>query len=254
MKIDQLLAEIEAVASLNGINKPFMVGGVVRDRIIGVRDDVTKINDIDLTTGRKDAIVLAKLVGEKFNIYPRTYDDGHASLDIMGIHIDFSSNFIVPNIDAELKKNGIVTDDPMKKELYSRDFTINTLLESLDFTAIYDLTGEAIKDIKAKIIKCPIDPNITIGTDPRRILRAIRFAIKYDFAIDDKLRQAMMLNRENIKSLPEKFVRDKVSEIVRLDPDKGIDYLLDYKLLPIVPLSKSVYDILIQKRKLIKAL
>ena len=69
MKLDELLSKIEDIANSNGINKPFMVGGVPRDRIIGIRDEVTKINDIDLTTGRKDSIRLAELIGESFKIY-----------------------------------------------------------------------------------------------------------------------------------------------------------------------------------------
>ena len=142
----------------------------------------------------------------------------------------------------------------MKKEIYSRDFTINTLLEDLDFSNIYDLTGEAENDINAGLIKCPIDPNITIGVDPRRILRAIKFAIKYDFKIENSLKDAMLKNRKKIKELPERFVQDRMNEIVRLDDEKGVEMLIEYKLLPLVNLSKTIYDLLIQRRQLVRAL
>ena len=157
-------------------------------------------------------------------------------------------------MEEELKRLNIKDITSMKKELYSRDFTINTLLEKLDFTAIYDLTGEAIDDIKGRVIRCPINPEITIGYDPRRILRAIRFAIKFDFNIEENLKTAMLNNRTKIQSLPVKFVQDKMNEIVYLDADKGVDLLIEFKLLPLVPLTKTLSDILIQKRELVRAL
>jgi tRNA nucleotidyltransferase/poly(A) polymerase len=255
MNIDELLSEIEQVAKRYGLSKPFLVGGIPRDRVLGTRGKKSDIKDFDITTGNKDALKLAAILGK---LYPdsnyRTYDDGHASVDIRGVHFDFSSNFVAPGVTKELKGSGVSDVDDMKAELYSRDFTINTLLESLDFQHIYDLTGEGIDDLKAGLLKTPIDPEITIGTDPRRILRAIKFSIKFDLKIDDKLKQAMLNHREKIKTLPTKFVQDKINEIVMLDADKGIDLLIKYKLLPLVPLTKTVSDMLIQRRQLIRAL
>lgn len=254
MNLVELLAVVAKTASDNGVAQPFMVGGVPRDRIIGVRGKKNEIKDVDITTGDKDAIKLAallagKLVGSRY----RTYDDGHASLDYRGLHLDFSSNFIAPGVEAEIKKRGKKVD-PMMLELYSRDFTMNTLLESLDFSAIYDLTEEGIGDIQAGVIKCPVDPKITIGNDPRRILRAIRFSIKYDMKLDDQLKRAMLNHKEDIQKLPTKFLQDKANEIVRLDDERGIEMLIEFKLLPLIPLTKTLSDMLIQKRQLMRAL
>lgn len=254
MKIDEILQDITEVAHSNDLSTPFMVGGVPRDRFLGKRGDKTEIKDVDITTGNDDASKLALILGRKYpNSNYRTYDDGHSSVDIGGLHIDFSSNFVAPGVEKELRKMN-VDSDPMRLELYSRDFTMNTLLESLDFQTIYDLTGEAIDDMQAGLIKCPIDPKITIGVDPRRILRAIKFAVKYDFKIEDSLKQAMLENRGKIQALPKKFVQDKMNEIVMLDDDKGIEYLIEFKLLPLVPLTKTISDMLIQRRQLVRAL
>lgn len=255
MKINELLLDIENIAKANRLNTPFIVGGVPRDRMLGQKGRISEIADVDITTGDKDAAKLAFAINKKYtDSVLRTYDDGHISLDILGLHIDFSSNFIVPNIDKELKRLGVKDITPMRRELYSRDFTINTLLESLDFTAIYDLTGEAIGDIQSGLIKCPIDPKITIGVDPRRILRAIKFSVKYDFKIEENLKQTMLEYRKSIKNLPTKFIQDKANEIVLIDADKGVDSLIEFKLLPLIPLTKTMSDILIQKRQLVRAL
>jgi poly(A) polymerase len=251
MDIHELLSIISKLAAENGISKPFIVGGTPRDRLMGKKG--ADINDLDITTGDDGSVKLGELLADKFgDAKYRTYDDGHSSINIKGLRIDFSNNFVVPNIDVELRKMGVTDMSPMKREIYSRDFTINTLLEDLDFSNIYDLTGEAEEDIKAGLIKCPIDPEITISADPRRILRAIKFAIKYDFNIEDKLKSAMIGNRKKIQKLSRGFVQDRVSEIVRLDNDKGINMLIEYKLLPLSPLSKPVYEALIKRRELMR--
>jgi len=255
MNVDEILQDIADVARTNKLGKPFMVGGVPRDRILGQRGEKSDIKDVDITTGDKSAANLAELMARKHpNSNYQTYDDGHSSISLGGLHIDFSSNFVAPGVEKELKKMGIKDVDSMKLELYSRDFTMNTLLESLDFKSIYDLTGEGVDDIHAGLIKCPIDPNITIGVDPRRILRAIKFSVKYGFKIEDGLKNAMLEHRKKIQQLPKKFVQDKINEIVILDADKGIEYLVEYKILPLVPLTKTVSDILIQRRQLARAL
>lgn len=255
MNIDDILSKMEKIADRLKLSQPFLVGGVPRDRVIGKLQKPSDIKDVDITTGDLDILKLAKGVARVFpdNNF-RTYDDGHSSVDIYGLHVDFSSHFVAPGIEEELQKMGISDINDMKLELYSRDFTMNTLLESLDFKSIYDITGRGIDDIEAGIIKCPVDPSITIGVDARRILRAIKFAIKYNFKIDEELKSAMYAHRKKIQKLPQKFVEDKVNEIVLLDADKGIEYLIEYKILPLVPLSKTVSDILVQKRKIIHAL
>lgn len=253
MNINDLLSIISDLAKSNGISTPFIVGGVPRDRVMG--KEGRDINDLDITTGDDGSVKLGELLAKRFDDSKlRTYDDGHSSINIKGLRIDFSNNFIAPNIDTILKKMGVKDITPMKKEIYSRDFTINTLLEDLSFSNIYDVTGEAENDIKAGLLRCPIDPDITIVSDPRRILRALRFSIKYGFNIEDNLKNAILKNRNRIKSLSKNFVKDRVTEIVRLNNENGIDILIKYKILPLVELSKPVYDALIERRKLVKAL
>jgi len=255
MKLDELLSIIEKTAADNGINKPMLVGGVPRDRLIGLVDKKSEIRDVDITTGNKDSLKLAILLNKKLEGSRYTvFDDGHVSVDIQGLHFDFSSNFVALGVKEELAKKGKENPSAMELELFSRDFTMNTLLETLNFETMCDLTGEGISDIKMKIIRCPINPEITIGVDPRRILRAIKFSIKFGFGIEDSLKTAMLNNHRKISELPKKFVSDKATEIALLDADKGIDMLIEYKLLPLIPLSKTLSDILIQHRKLVRAL
>jgi tRNA nucleotidyltransferase/poly(A) polymerase len=260
MKLEAFLVEVNNLAKQHGISTPYLVGGVPRDRILkrigakGLRE-VSEIRDIDISTGDIDSAKLSKIIAQKYPeaVY-REYDDGHTSIDVFGIHMDFSGHFVIPGIEDVLAKQGVLTPTPMDKELYSRDFTMNTILEKLDFSGVFDVTKKGLGDIHAGLIRCPIDPDVTIGIDPRRILRAIKFAVKFDFRIESGLRDAMMKYHDQVALLPPKFISSKIDEIVLLDADKGIDLLIEFKLLSSVQLSKMVYDILIQKRKVINAL
>src|SRR3990167_459575 len=105
MKIDEILQDIADTARTNNLSKPFLVGGVPRDRILGQRGEKSEIKDLDITTGNPDSPKLAAVLGRK---YPdsnfRVYDDGHASVTMSGLHIDFSSHFIAPGVEEELRK------------------------------------------------------------------------------------------------------------------------------------------------------
>jgi tRNA nucleotidyltransferase/poly(A) polymerase len=255
MNIEELLIAIKDLASKNGISEPYLVGGIPRDRVMGRVKEKHEIKDVDITTGNPDSHKLAYLVSKAHpeSVY-REYDDSHCSVDLWGAHFDFSSHFVIPGIEAELTRLGVTEQSEAAKELFSRDFTMNCLLESLDFSKTFDLTQQGIGDINAGLIRCPINPDITIGIDARRILRAIKFAIKFDFKIESRLKDAMLKHRESVGRLPPKFVSAKIDEIVRLDADKGLDMLIEFDLLNLLPLSKMVNDILIQKRKVIHSL
>lgn len=253
MTIDELLSTIRKIAAEHNLSTPYIVGGTPRDRIM--QKEGRKIKDIDLTTGDESIKQLSKLLADQIpDAKYRDYDDGHSSVDVQSLRIDFSNHFVIDGIENVLRKMGISDITEMKKELYSRDFTMNTLLEDLEFNNVYDLTGEGIADIKAHILKCPIDPDITIGVDARRILRALYFSLKYGFNLEDDLKRAILKHRENIKNLPLQFVQHKMQDIVEINEDKGIDLLIKYRLLHLVDLNQPLYDILIKHKKLTRAI
>jgi tRNA nucleotidyltransferase/poly(A) polymerase len=99
------------------------------------------------------------------------------------------------------------------EDLLRRDFTFNALVWRLldvaqgpDKDSILDLTGMGMADLKAKIVRTPLDPNETFDDDPSRMLRAVRFAVKYGFELDPKTRQAIKRNAKQVKRLPYEVV------------------------------------------------
>ena len=55
------------------------------------------------------------------------------------------------------------------------------------------------KDLEAKILKTPLDPDVTFSDDPLRMLRAVRFACQLNFSIEPKTLESIYKNHERIK-------------------------------------------------------
>ena len=81
-------------------------GGVPRDKHMGKLENIA---DIDITTGDKTVDYLSQEYAIKLrrsiNVTRKTMEDGHSTIFIGNLKMDFSSNFMVPNIDQYLAKN-----------------------------------------------------------------------------------------------------------------------------------------------------
>lgn len=248
MKLHDLLSLIVKTAQEKGLSTPFIVGGTPRDR---VRGEAKEINDIDLTSQNGDSIDLAFACAEviPYN-YFQLYDDGHASMKIGSLQIDFSNHFIIPQIDTELNRLGVKDKTPLVREMYSRDFTINTLLQDLGFEKVFDITGQGIHDIKSGVIRCPVNPELTISSDPKRILRALRFALRFDYTIDADLVKAIKKYRHLLKDSSPEYIKDKANELIELNSKKAIKLMIELGLLNVIPMTKLISDTLIENKML----
>ena len=133
MRLDELLGTIEQLAKAANLSEPFVVGGFPRDKALGFAS--TQVEDIDITTGDRDCFALALLASKRWPDAPfRSYDDGHFSLNFKNIRLDFSNNFMLPGIETELGKRGIKEPTDLQREMFSRDFTANTLLQPMDLS------------------------------------------------------------------------------------------------------------------------
>ena len=188
MKLKELLQLMEDITVAKKLSPCFIVGGTVREKVLGRLD---KISDLDLTTGDDGVGYLAKelsiALGKQYKIQTKTMNDGHTSIFLGDLKVDFSSNFNVPDIEGILTKMGINNPTSMQKELFSRDFTCNTLLMALDLKTISDPTQRGLKDIQEKKIRTCLDPAITLSSNRNRVIRAIYLAAKLGFEVDEKI-------------------------------------------------------------------
>jgi tRNA nucleotidyltransferase/poly(A) polymerase len=237
VRVSELLSALQRIARENNMSEPYIVGGLPRDMVFGLAQDV---KDIDITTGDKDSFALAMSATKEWPESKfRAYRDGHSSIDFKNIRVDFSNNFQLPGVEEYLVENGVKSPTELQKEIYSRDFTINTLLQPMDLKKKpIDSTGHALDDIRKKILRTPVDPELTIGHDARRVLRALKLSLQFDLEIASDLKKALKKYRGGVSELPLNSIKKQINQMLKMDSKKTIEMLSEYELLPIIPLSK----------------
>lgn len=247
MKLNELLSELKEIAEKNNLSTPYIVGGFPRDILFG---ESVNINDIDITTGDSGALALGMYAAERWpDASYNIFEDAHSSLDFKNIKIDFSNNFHIPGITDYLEKSNINNPSELEKEIYSRDFTINTLLQPLDLDSdIIDITKYGKRDVENKILRTPIDPELTIGHDPKRIIRALKLVVKYDLNISKDLHDVLLKYRGGVSDIGESYIKKNVNRMLEINPKRTIKLLYRYKLLSIIPLSQMMNRALVNNK------
>jgi tRNA nucleotidyltransferase/poly(A) polymerase len=241
MKLRELLQQMKSIQEKIGSSEPYICGGTPRDRYL---KHLENISDLDITTGDKTVQYLAQEFGselsKQYNVTRRSHDDGHSSIYIGSFKIDFSSNFNVTNIDALLAKKGIKNPTEMQKEMFSRDFTCNALLLSLDLKNLLDPTQQGFKDINNRVIKTCLDPEITLTSNKNRVVRAIYLSSKLDFDIDPSIVEFVTAHPQSVKISTDKVMAEKINEAFNRNPERANYYVTKMNLWNYIPITDVV--------------
>jgi tRNA nucleotidyltransferase/poly(A) polymerase len=204
----------------------YIVGGAVRNHLLGLAPkDIDVVVD-SLALGGKDsdwfARQIAKDIPAQTNLTTNQY--GVAILTVKSDwfldEIPMKGEVIeIANARKESygesggKGKGYKPTDvqpaTIEEDVYRREFTFNTLLwrlldlaEGPDKAEVIDLTGLGKSHLEQKLIHTPLDPDKTFGDDPTRMLRAIKFLIKYDLEIAPPVAASIRQNAEKMKQMP----------------------------------------------------
>ena len=230
-RVFDLLAR--AVADLNC--KAYVVGGYVRDKIMG-RDSV----DIDVVAVGS-GIDLAKRFAEKVGVGTKVnvFKNFGTAMVNYREEVDWQIEFVGARKESYRKdsRKPIVENGTLEDDQNRRDFTINALAISLS----HDNYGELIdpfnglNDIRDKIIQTPLDPDITFSDDPLRMMRAIRFASQLGFQIEEKTYNAISRNAGRISIVSVERITDELNKIILSSkPSVGFILLEETGLLKII--------------------
>jgi len=230
----------------------YVIGGFVRDYIL----ERGNAKDIDVVA-IGDGIQLAKQVAKNLPNKPKvqvfkTY--GTAMLRYQDIEIEFVG--ARKESYTEDSRNPSVENGTLQDDQNRRDFTINALALNLSETNFGDLLDPfgGIDDLNKKIIRTPLNPDITYSDDPLRMMRAIRFATQLEFTIEEKSLKAISDNCDRIKIITKERIVTELNKILE-SKTPSIGFLLLEKtkllqyILPEITALKGIDEVEGQRHK-----
>lgn len=208
-----------------------VVGGYVRDLLLERQSK--DIDFVAVGSGIELAKKVAKdLGGGKVNVYA-TY--GTAQLRYHATELEFvGARKESYNADS---RNPEVEAGTLNDDLSRRDFTVNAMAVSINSASYGELIDPffGLADLHNKILRTPLDPDITFSDDPLRMMRAIRFASQLDFLIWPETFEAIKRNAPRIEIITRERINDELMKIMRSPrPSVGLRLLDESGLLKLI--------------------
>lgn len=215
----------------------WVIGGFVRDIIL--KRNSKDIDIVVLGSGIELAKEIADRIGHGAKAkYYKNF--GTAMLRIDGSEVEFvgaRKESYRKDSRKPIVEDGSLTDDQNR-----RDFSINALALSLNKDTYGELVDpfNGIQDLQNKIIRTPLDPDITFSDDPLRMMRAIRFATQLNFQIEEETFEAIKRNSDRIKIVSRERINEELNKIILASkPSIGI------KLLEVAGLLEYIFPLLV---------
>jgi poly(A) polymerase len=217
-----------------------LVGGPVRDALLG-RDT----HDLDFTTDARPDEILRIVKPISTAQWDIGREFGTIGARIAGEQVEITT-YRADSYDGVTRKPVVAFGDTIDGDLVRRDFTVNAMALQLPARTLVDPTG-GVEDLVRGMLRTPIDPAMSFGDDPLRMLRAARFASQLEFDVDPETLGAIERLRETIQIVSAERIQ---AELMRLlateDPSRGIRILVDTGLmaqfLPEVPALRLEID------------
>jgi len=211
MKLHDFLRLMQEMLKDTGFEgKTYLVGGVVRDHLLGK----TEFDDFDLAVERKygglklGAFLNHRLYPDSYEVFPKF---GSARMEWSGIKLDF----------VETRKERYqaghryprISFGTIEEDFLRRDFSINALYLELFSEKILDPSKHGLKDLRAGNLRTLRDPEKVFSEDILRILRAIRFSAHLDFDLDFDTLLALRKHAPKLKRLSENAISREINKM-----------------------------------------
>lgn len=209
----------------------YVIGGFVRDLMLGIPS-----KDIDIVVGGSGIEIAEKVAAKLGRLKVSVFKNfGTAMFRYRDVEVEFvgaRKESYQRNSRKPIVEDGTIEDDQNR-----RDFTINTMAISLNkqtFAQVIDpFNGQ--DDLSKGIIRTPLDPDITFSDDPLRMLRAIRFASRFNFQIEENTFEGIKKNQERLDIVSGERIVDELNMMMMADRPS-----LAFKLLEITGILKLI--------------
>lgn len=206
----------------------YIVGGYTRGMILNNEEDF----DVDITTSAKPK----DIKGLFPNIDVKLYEYGNISFELDGYKFDITTFRKDISYNKNRRPDKIVYVDSLKEDIKRRDFTINTICLDKDNNIIDYYNGRS--DLDNKLIKSVGNADLKFKEDPLRMLRAIRFATLYKFKLDNDVYDAIIKNKDLLRTLSYERKKDELSKMFCYKNKKyGVDLIKELDLLEALELK-----------------
>lgn len=210
-------------------NKVFVVGGFVRDLIMGKDPkDIDLLIDGDINAG----ITFAEWFCKKENIFKKDSNPlvyglyGTAMFQFMGEKIEC----VAPRSEKYQNdsRKPVVSSCTLEDDCFRRDFTVNSLFINISNNELVDYSKNGLNDIKNKVIRSTSNPDIIFNDDSLRILRMVRFASKLGFEIEDETLKGAIRHVDRLEIISKERIQDEFSKMITSDnPEFAIRLLFE---------------------------
>ena len=213
-------------------NKVFVVGGFVRDLIMGKDPkDIDLLIDGDINAGA--GITFAEWFCKKENIFKKDSNPlvyglyGTAMFQFMGEKIEC----VAPRSEKYQNdsRKPVVSSCTLEDDCFRRDFTVNSLFINISNNELVDYSKNGLNDIKNKVIRSTSNPDVIFNDDSLRILRMVRFASKLGFEIEDETLKGAIKNVDRLEIISKERIQDEFSKMITSDnPEFAIRLLFEF--------------------------
>lgn len=206
IKLPEDVQEIMSVIKGYGATS-YVVGGCVRDSILG-----REPNDWDICTPALACELLVEFEEKGYRVIPTGLQHGTITVNLNGNNYEITTFRRDGQYSDGRHPDSVEFTSDLIYDLERRDFTINAMAYNPEEGLVDPFNG--CRDVQNRIIRCVEDPNERFREDGLRILRALRFAVQLNFAIDSLTEEAMFNNKELINGLSMERINSEFAKMI----------------------------------------
>ena len=204
MMLPLYVSSIIEILNKNGY-EAFVVGGCVRDFLLGITPD-----DYDVTTNAKP--IQIKQCLSDYKVIDTGIEFGTVTVISDGIPVEVTTYRIDGEYNDNRRPENVAFTASLEEDLKRRDFTVNAMAYN-PMTGFVDLFNGK-DDLKKGIIRAIGNPTERFNEDGLRIMRAIRFASRYDFIIEEKTSEAIHNCRNLLKNIASERIAVELNKLL----------------------------------------